>query len=133
MFYFNANILQSIFCALCVKNKHILRGSHAVCLLFCSIHEATIFCAVIYCLLIRVEGCHTAYYTLQKHRCINPFHSPSPPAFVSVLNLVQKRLFASSCLSVRPSVHLSACINSAPTGTDFSQILYLSVSLKHCR
>jgi len=131
MFHFNGNILQSsfsfFFFALCAKNKRTLRGSYAVCLSALSFHLCSykFYCAVIYCLRIRLEGCHLAYYSLQgKKRCISPFILQPHLHFFCRFQPVQKCLFASSSLSFRPSVYN----NSAPTGQIFFKI-YIRVFL----
>jgi hypothetical protein len=64
-----------------------------------------------------------AYYPLQREKDALIAFTLQPPAyiFVVVFSLVQKRLFASSSLSVRPSVRM---YQLGFYWTDFHQILY---------
>jgi hypothetical protein len=128
MFYFNGNILQSsflcffyIFFALYAKNKRTLRGSNAVCLLFCFIHAATNFIVLLF--IVYVSGSRVVIWptTLcrgEKKDALVPFNLQPHLHFCCRFYPCSKAPIR-FVFSVCPSVFPSAYINSASTGQIF--------------
>jgi hypothetical protein len=139
MFYFSGNTLQNNFLwsffALCVKNKRILRSSHTVCLSICSFVPFMQLQILLCCYLLflyQVGGLSCGLLPFAgKKRCIDPFHSPTPPTFLLLFLALFKSAYSLRllCLSVRPSAY----INSAPTGQIFVKFYIRVFHKKNCR